>query len=116
MKISTIILILIIPTGLFAQISEGKILSSLKNKYKLTEYDRPTEIIEFNKDTMLIAGYLGDLSNSIPGINQQKNVIYKTTDGGINWKQIKFSGDAWIYDTYHKKDGRIWMGGPDNYI
>jgi hypothetical protein len=86
------------------------IVSSLKKKFNLTEYDNPTERIEFSKDTILIAGYLGDGTGSI------KNIIYKTTDGGLNWKKIRFSGNAWIYDSHHDKEGNVWMGGSDNYI
>lgn len=102
---------LIVTTELLAQNSEDSILNSLKQQIELTEYDKASERIVFNKDTVLIAGYLGNPSNP-----SKKNVIYKTTDGGGKWKVIEFNGDAWIYDTYHKNDGRIWMGGSDNVI
>lgn len=111
MRIVLIILTLILTSELFAQNPEDSILNSLKYQYELTEYDKASEWIVFNKDTVLIAGYLGNPSNS-----SNKNVVYKTTDGGKKWKVIEFSGDAWIYDTYHQKDGKIWMGGSDNVI
>lgn len=111
MRIALIILILILTTELFAQNSEDSILNSLKQQFELTEYDKASERIVFNKDTVLIAGNLGNPSNP-----SRKNVIYKTTDGGEKWRVIEFNGNAWIYDTYHKKDGKIWMGGSDNVI
>lgn len=114
MRIALIILISTLTSELFAQISEDSILNSLKYQYELTEYDKASERIIFNKDTVLIAGYLGNPSN--PSNPSKKNVVYKTTDGGKKWKVIEFNGNAWIYDTYHKKDGKIWMGGSDNLI
>ena len=111
MRIALIILTLIHTSELFAQVSEDSILNSLKYQYELTEYDKASERIVFNKDTILIAGYLGN-----PSDPSNKNVVYKTTNGGEKWKVIEFNGDAWIYDTYHKKDGKIWMGGSDNVI
>lgn len=107
---------LFLSTGLFAQIPADTLLNSLKRQFNLTEFDRPTEYIQFNKDTILIAGYLEDISSPIPRYEQQINVIYKTTNGGKNWRVVKFKGDAWIYDSYHQKDGKIWMGGSDNII
>ena len=112
----SIILILFISTGLFAQNPADSLLNSLKRQFNLTEHDQPTERIQFNKDTILIAGYLADLSISTPRYDQKKNVIYKTTDGGKNWKVVKFNGDGWIYTNYHKQNGKIWMGGSDNVI
>lgn len=111
MRIALIILTLILTSELFAQNSEDPILNSLKYQYELTEYDNASERIVFNKDTILITGYLGNPSNS-----SKKNVVYKTTNGGEKWKVVEFSGDAWIYDTCHKEDGKIWMGGSDNVI
>ncbi|MEL6562138.1 MAG: hypothetical protein AAFQ94_28390, partial [Bacteroidota bacterium] len=116
MRIGLIILTLFLGTGLFGQNPADSILISLKRQFNLTEYDRPTERIEFNKGTIIIAGFLADLSLSEPRYEQKKNVIYKTTNGGEKWIKIKFKGDAWIYDTYHKNDGKIWMGGSDNVI
>lgn len=103
-----LIFALFVSTKSFGQSDD--IISSLKKKFNLTEFDRSTERIEFNKDTILIAGYLGDGKNPI------KNIIYKTTDRGLNWRQIRFSGDAWIYDSHHDKEGNVWMGGSDNNV
>lgn len=115
-KLIALLLLTIFSNQLKAQNSEDSILNSLKQRFKLTEYDKPDIQIKFNNDTILIAGYLEDLSNSKPRFEKKNNVIYKTSNGGLNWKQIKFDGDAWIYDTFHKNDGKIWMGGSDNYI
>lgn len=115
-KLIALILLTTIPNLLKAQNSEDSILTSLKKSFALTEFDRSTEIIKFNNDTIIVAGYLEDLSNSKPRHEKKTNVIYKTSNGGLNWKQIKFDGDAWIYDAFHKNDGKIWMGGSDNYI
>jgi len=115
-KLIVILLITILSNQLKAQNSEDSIITSLNQSYKLSEYDNPSIQIRFNNDTIIVAGYLEDLSNSKPRHEKKTNVIYKTLNGGLNWKQIKFNGDAWIYDAYHKKDGKIWMGGSDNYI
>jgi len=115
-KIILITLITILSNQLVGQNSEDGVLESLKRSFKLTKYDRPSIQVKFNKDTIIIAGYLEDLTNSSPRYQKKQNIIYKTTNGGLNWKQIKFDGDAWIYDTCHKKDGKIWMGGSDNYL
>lgn len=115
-KLIVLILLTTLSNQLKAQNSEDSILTSLKQNFKLTEYDNPSIQIRFNNDTIIVAGYLEDLSNSKPRHEKKTNVIYKTSNGGLNWKQIKFDGDAWIYDAFHKNDGKIWMGGSDNYI
>lgn len=111
MRNLSIIFSIFINTVIFAQNSEELLLASLKKEFNLTEYDRTSEIIEFNNDTIIVAGYLGN-----PTITSKKNIVYKTINGGEKWKVIEFSGDAWIYNSFHKKDGKIWMGGSDNYI
>lgn len=116
MRIGLIILTLFLSAELFGQNPTDSLVISLKSQFNLTEHDQPTERIEFNKDTIIIAGYLADLSLSEPRYEQKINVIYKTTNGGEKWRIIKFKGDAWIYDTYHKKNGKIWMGGSDSVI
>ena len=88
------------------------IIASLKLKYRLSEYDKLDDIMCFNKDTILISGYLGDNSTSA----EIKNIVYQTFDGGKIWKIRHFKGDAWIYDTHFEKDGKVWMGGSDEYI
>lgn len=88
------------------------IIASLKLKYKLSEYDHLDNIMRFNKDTILIAGYLGDNSTSA----KIKNIVYQTFDGGKTWKIKHFKGDAWIYDAHFENDGKVWMGGSDEYI
>ena len=116
MRIEIIILTFLLSTELFSQNNIDSILISLEHQFKLTEFDKPTERIEFNKDTIIIAGYFKGLALPDQHNKQKKNAVFKTTNGGKKWKIIKFEGDAWIYDTYHKKDGKIWMGGSDNVI
>ncbi|MFT5780602.1 MAG: hypothetical protein ACI837_003565, partial [Crocinitomicaceae bacterium] len=111
MKATLFIVTLLVSTSLFAQNRDDSLVHSLNQQFDLTQYDKPSERIEFNRDTIVIAGYLGNPSNS-----SKKNVVYKTMDGGTTWKAIEFNGDAWIYNTYHTQDGKIWMGGSDNFI
>ncbi|WP_299095264.1 sialidase family protein [uncultured Winogradskyella sp.] len=115
-KLIALILLSTIPNLLKAQISEDSIVTSLKKSFALTKFDRPTEIIKFNNDTILVAGFLTDLSNKKPRYEKKKNVLYKTSDGGKSWNLITFSGDAWIHCSYQKEDGKIWMSGSDNHI
>jgi len=115
-KLIALILITLLSNQLKAQNSEDSILTSLNQSFKLTKYDKPSIQIKFNNDTIVVVGYLEDLSIPKPRYQKKTNVIYKTSNGGLNWKQIKFDGDAWIYDAFHKNDGKIWMGGSDNYI
>ncbi|MDC8003956.1 hypothetical protein POV27_07820 [Aureisphaera galaxeae] len=91
------------------------IITSLKKEFKLSEHDQPSELIIFNNDTLILAGYLDDLKLH-PSYDYPNNVIYKTEDGGENWKKIKFDGDAWIYDAFYFENGLIWMGGSDHYV
>ena len=116
MRIIVIIFFLLFGLDIYAQFSEDSILISLKLQFNLSKFDRPEEFVVFNKDTIIVAGYLEDLSDPTPRYDQKMNTIYKTTDGGRNWKVVRFNGDAWIYDTYHKSNGKIWMGGSDNYM
>ncbi|WP_369992905.1 WD40/YVTN/BNR-like repeat-containing protein [Winogradskyella sp.] len=115
-KLIVLLIITVFSSQLRAQSASDSIITSLKKHYKLTEFDRPSIQIKFNNDTIIVAGYLQDLSSLKLSYQRKKNIVYKTSNGGLNWKQIKFAGDAWIYDTFHKKDGKIWMGGSDNYI
>lgn len=88
------------------------IVNSLKTKFNLSEYDKVDNIMSFNKDTILISGYLADNAT----YNTLKNVVFQTFDGGKNWKKNYFKGDAWIYNTHFQKDGKVWMGGSDEYV
>ena len=108
--------LLIFGVNLFAQNSDDEIIKLLKSKFQLTKYDSPSEIIKFNEDTILVAGFLENLNSNIPRYEQQLNVVYKTIDGGQNWKVVNFDGNAWIYTSIHFPDGKIWMGGSDNFI
>ncbi len=113
----TLILLLTFTVGLNNLIGQSvskdaMIVNSLKMKFTLTEYDKVDNIMSFNKDTILISGYLADNSNS----NTPKNVIFQTFDGGNNWKKNYFKGNAWIYTTHFQKDGKVWMGGSDEYV
>jgi len=120
MRTTAIILTLILNwTSLIAQTtaidslrSEEKLISELKKQFTLTEYDRTNKIMSFNRETILIGGYLSDFSVG----NSPKNVVYRTMDGGTTWELIKFKGDAWIYNTHFQKDGKVWMGGSDEYV
>lgn len=111
MRTVVIILTVLLSTSIFAQNSEDSVLNTLEQQFNLTDNDHTSIRIEFNPDTILIAGYLGN-----PKISSKKNIIYKTTDGGKKWRAVEFNGNAWIYGTYHKQDGKIWMGGSDNVI
>lgn len=91
---------------------DEKLISQLKKQFTLTEYDHANIIMPFNMDTILIAGYLSDFTVG----NSPKNVVYRTMNGGITWELIKFKGDAWIYNTHFQKDGKVWMGGSDEYV
>ena len=113
----TLILILTIVTSftkLFGQsaLTDDMIANSLKSKFALSEYDKLDNIMRFNKDTFLISGYLADNST----YNTPKNVVFQTFDGGKNWKKNYFKGNAWIYNTHFQKDGKVWMGGSDEYV
>jgi hypothetical protein len=112
MKIIFTILIIFCASNAFAQTPNDTMIKSLKNQFNLTEYDSPKEVIQFNKDTILIAGYLSETSE----IGAKKNVVFKTTNGGKKWRVIKFNGDAYIYDTHLQDDGKIWMGGSDEVV
>lgn len=120
MRTTAIILTLILKgTFLIAQSTSidslttcEKLISQLKKQFTLTEYDHANIKMPFNKDTILIAGYLSDFSIG----NSSKNVVYRTTNGGTTWELIKFKGDAWIYNTHFQKDGKVWMGGSDEYV
>jgi hypothetical protein len=95
--------------NLSAQKGNDKVLSSLKSAYNLTVHDHPDHIIHFNKDTILVSGYLA-------GGYLTQNVVYQTFDGGKTWKKNYFKGDAWIYDYHFLTDGKVWMGGSDEYV
>ncbi|MEP7236514.1 MAG: hypothetical protein ABI685_01570 [Ferruginibacter sp.] len=111
----TLSLILLMATNfpcLYAQ-SSGEadkiLINSLRSKFALTEHDHLDHIMRFNKDTILISGYLSDNY----GFN---DVVYQTFDGGRNWNKNHFRGDAWIYDAHFQNDGKVWMGGSDEDI
>jgi len=87
------------------------IINSLNAQFKLNKYDKVVAVMQFNKDTILVSGYLGDSTFNAP-----KNVVLQTLDGGTNWQKIYFKGDAMIYTTHYKKEGKVWMGGSDEYI
>lgn len=89
-----------------------KLISQLKKQFTLTEYDNADIVMTFNKDTILISGYLSDFTVG----NSPKNVIYRTINGGTTWEIIKFKGDAWIYCSHYEMDGKIWMGGSDEFV
>ncbi|MGZ2372068.1 WD40/YVTN/BNR-like repeat-containing protein [Ancylomarina sp. YFZ004] len=114
--------LLILILGLISIVSYGQIepfnyelqdslINLVKNRFPLSEYDKLEHFMFFNSDTIVVAGYISKEVHNSP-----KNIIYKTTNRGFTWKQIKFSGDAWIYDTDYKKNGKIWMGGSDEFI
>ncbi len=120
MRTTAILLILILNwTFLIAQSNsinslrtDEKLISQLKKQFTLTEYDNADIVMSFNKDTFLVVGYLSDFSIG----NSPKNVVYRTMNGGTTWELIKFKGDAWIYNTHFQKDGKVWMGGSDEFV
>jgi hypothetical protein len=92
-----------------AQPGNDRILNSLKSTFSLSVHDRPDHIVQFNKDTILVSGYLSQGSVT-------QNVVFQTFDGGKTWKKNYFKGDAWIYDYHFLPDGKVWMGGSDEYV
>lgn len=103
MKIYTLILIFVTGlTNLFAQSAsiEDTMERSLRSKFTLGSHDHIDHIMQFNKDTFLIAGYLSDDSDSL----RLYNIVYQTFDSGKSWKKKHFKGDAWIYDTYFQNN------------
>ena len=87
------------------------LLSSLNQQFELTKSDNANFTIKFNKDTIIILGYLSNPINP-----DRKNVIYKTSNAGKKWKVIEFIGDEYIYDYYHTKNGEVWIGGSGSFI
>lgn len=115
MKFYTLILIFVTGfTNVFAQSAsiEDRLKSSIRSQFTLGSYDQFDHIMQFNKDTFLIAGYLTDDSDSL----KPTNIVFQTFDGGKTWKKIHFKGNAWIYNTYFQNDGKVWMGGSDEYV
>jgi len=110
----SIVSFLFVATNCDSQITfkTDSIIASLQLKFKLSKYDYLDNIMSFNNDTILISGYLADNSTS----TEIKNIVYQTFDGGKTWKIKHFKGDAWIYDTHFEQDGKVWMGGSDEYI
>ncbi len=102
-----ILLIFLIVTGAATSQpvkNNDSIINSLKASFKLSEYDHPQHIIGFNKDTVLVAGYLSG------------DAVYQTFNGGKIWRMQHFNGAAWIYDFCFRTDGKAWMGGSDEYV
>lgn len=106
-------------TILFAQTNSNyylktdeKLIASLKNQFVFTEYDRAKIVMRFNRDTILIVGYFSQ--SDVFG--SPKNAVYRTINGGRIWNKFKFNGDASIYCSHYEKDGKIWMGGSDEFI
>lgn len=99
------------PLGLYAQPGEADniLLKNLISKFPISEHDHFDNIMRFNKDTILISGYLSDKM----GFN---DIVYQTFDGGKNWRKNRFQGDGWMYDAHFLNDGKIWMGGSDEYV
>lgn len=107
----SILLVSIIPLCLIAQKSDIEIIQSLESYYKINA--NAEEVIKFNDDTIIIAGYFEDITANTSNIH---NIVYKTCNGGKDWKPIKFNGDARIYTSTYFDDGKIWMGGSDEFI
>ena len=87
------------------------IANSLKSTFPATELDYIDNIMRFNKDTVLVSGYLSDSAYSLA-----KNLVFQTFDGGKSWKKHYFNGSAWIYNTHFEPGGKVWMGGSDEYV
>ncbi|MEA4967208.1 MAG: hypothetical protein VB048_03710, partial [Bacteroidaceae bacterium] len=103
-KYISILLISFIPLSIIAQKSNDEIIQSLKSYYNSSEIDFEEEVIKFNEDTILIVGYFIDIDAKTSNIH---NIVYKTSNGGKDWKAIKFNGDSWIYTSTHFEDGHI---------
>lgn len=56
----------------------------------------------FNRDTGIVSGF-------ISGKNSKYDIAYKTTDGGLTWKPIKFGQEGWVDDAINLDDGRAWF-------
>lgn len=109
-KFISILLISFISLSIIAQKSNYEIIQSLKSYYHSSDINFGNVVIKFNEDTILIA------DNHTKTILKDDNIVYKTSNGGKDWKAIKFNGDSWIYTATHFEDGHIWMGGSDEYI
>jgi hypothetical protein len=114
MKIFLLFLTMVAASCVYGQPerTEDMIIGSIKSVYKLSDFDKIDNIIQFNKDTLLAAGYLSDEMSSF----SPKNLVFQSFDGGKHWTKHYFKGDAWIYNTHFEKDGKVWMGGSDEYI
>lgn len=115
-KVFVTLFLIAISVSSFSQRSYNEIINALRTNIKLALHDDPEEIIRFNKDTILVAGYLEELHSENANKTYRHNIVYKTCNSGKDWKTIKFMGDAWIYTSTHLNDGKVWMGGSDEYI
>lgn len=55
----------------------------------------------FNRDTGIITGYLQDSS--------EHGVIYRTTDGGLNWNAVRFGKSEPVDDATGLDNGEAWI-------
>lgn len=56
----------------------------------------------FNKDTGFVSGYVNDDKRNY-------DIIYRTTDAGHTWKQVRFGMDGWVDDAINLDNGEAWM-------
>lgn len=56
----------------------------------------------FNKDTGFVSGYVNDSKHNY-------DIIYRTTDAGHTWKQVRFGMDGWVDDAINLDNGEAWM-------
>jgi hypothetical protein len=65
-------------------------------------------ICYFNADTAFVSGYI---------YNKNKyNIIYRTVDGGKNWKPVNFGMDGWVEDAAYLDNGEAWLNVSENGI
>lgn len=58
-------------------------------------------------DILLVSGWIGK------GL---KDIVYRSVDGGKNWKTLKFGESSWIDAFYTDSKGNVWMSGSSQLI
>ena len=57
----------------------------------------------FNKDTGLVYGFIHNKKGD------KYDVIYRTTNGGNNWKEVDFGQDGWVDNASYLDNGEAWL-------
>ncbi|MGD1844816.1 MAG: WD40/YVTN/BNR-like repeat-containing protein [Salibacteraceae bacterium] len=45
-----------------------------------------------------------------------KNIVYRTTDGGESWEPVQFGEPTWVYNAHMGKEGKAWLTGSSSKI